>query len=371
MFTLHIQNLRALRQVAWSPPPGVSVVVGPNGAGKTTLVLTWKLLRVAFARGLPQAVSLVLGGSHNLKNWQAGDQEVVVLGLDLDELSWRITLSPRGPTVDYNAEETLHENGALVFARDSLGHFQHRGEVLSSDDRLGLRAIHDAQRGDEAIACMVRFLTGITAYHDPDLWGLRQNGSKTTEDNQLASRGTNAFTLLRKWQTRKPDRHRYQFVLSGLKAAFPELCDDLDFEEAGVTLTARVFLPGREMPSYIAQEAQGLLAMLVLLCDVAAAEPGGVIAIDEPETSLHPFAIRTFLRRTRSWAERHSLTVILTSHSPALLNEVTPSETFTIRRGAQTVPVRADTLKTPAWLERFRLGDLYQEGELGANDDEA
>lgn len=60
--------------------------------------------------------------------------------------------------------------------------------------------------------------------------------------------------------------------------------------------------------------------MLVLLCDLSAAEKGGIVAIDEPENSLHPYAIRLFVRLADQLARRNDLNVMLTTHSPVLLD---------------------------------------------------
>jgi AAA15 family ATPase/GTPase len=112
--------------------------------------------------------------------------------------------------------------------------------------------------------------------------------------------------------------------------------------------------------------------MLVLLCDVAAAEPGGVVAIDEPENALHPFAIREFLRRAEQRARQHDLTVVLTTHSPVVLNHFTqePSRIHVLRAMDPSMPVRLDEIKSPEWLADFCLGDLYENCEFGANDGE-
>jgi ABC-type cobalamin/Fe3+-siderophores transport system ATPase subunit len=50
---LTVQNLAALRQVVWSVPAGISVLVGPNGIGKSTLLGSLELLGHAFERSLP------------------------------------------------------------------------------------------------------------------------------------------------------------------------------------------------------------------------------------------------------------------------------------------------------------------------------
>jgi predicted ATPase len=107
-----------------------------------------------------------------------------------------------------------------------------------------------------------------------------------------------------------------------------------------------------------------------------------VVAIDEPENSLHPYALRAFLRRTSRWARQHKLTVLLATHSTVLLDELTPEQVYVMK--GTPVPTRLDQLCNSDWLKTFqfklennqyhlsdfKLGDLYEHGELGSNEDE-
>jgi predicted ATPase len=185
-------------------------------------------------------------------------------------------------------------------------------------------------------------------------------GSPTTGESQLHSRGINAFAVLRMWKERREYRHRHEFVLDGLRAAFPSICGDLDFESAG---------------QIIASEANGVLAMLVYLCDIASGELDGLVAIDEPENSLHPHAIRELLAGANAWSDAYGTTIVLATHSPVLLNELTatPERVWVVRThaGGEPNPMRLDKLENPDWLRNFTLGTLYANGELGSNDDVA
>lgn len=370
-FTLHVRNLRALLEVNWTPKP-VSALVGANGAGKTTLLQTLRLLRAAYEYGLPDAVKTVLGGSSNLKSWGAPEKEPLEIGLDIDEASWRIELISREGSVDYLTNERFMDGSREIFSRDSLGNFSYGAERLNPSPQTGLRVLMDRGAHEPALRRMASFLQGIAIYHDPDLWSLRE-GSRTTEDRQMHARGTNALTLLRRWYQDRTLRYRYQFVVEGLNAAFPGMVKDLDFVEAGTTLVARVFRPGMDLPSPLASEANGVLQFLVLICEVAAAEDGSVVAIDEPENSLHPYALRAFLRRANRWAAQHNLTVLLATHSTVLLDEFSahPEQVYVMKAPVvgETQPTPLDKLCDPEWLAGFNLGTLYEQGEIGSNKD--
>ena len=373
-FSIHVRNLRALQKVNWCPEPPITVLIGANGAGKTTLLQTLKLLSLAYQRGLPEAVRIVLGGSSNLRTWGTSEEEPVEIGLDIGEVSWRIQLVEREGSVDYLNNEHLSEQGREIFSRDSLGEFSYAGERVEPSQYLGLRALMDRGVHDPALRVMAVFLQNISVYHDPDLWTLRHKGSSTTEDRNLCSRGNNALALLRRWHQERTNNHRYRFVIEGLSAAFPNTFESMDFVEAANTLAARIYRPGKEMPSPLSDEANGVLQLLILFCEVAAAEDESIIAIDEPENSLHPYALREFLQQTTRWARKHNLTVLLATHSTVLLDELTgnPEQIYVMKKPdfGEFMPSRLDHLYDSEWLEGFKLGDLYEQGEIGSNEDE-
>ena len=163
-------------------------------------------------------------------------------------------------------------------------------------------------------------------------------------------------------------------MIQGMQAAFPSVTQ-IDFVGVANTLSARVYHHSVEQPAPLDHEANGLLQMLVLLANVAQSDPGGVVAIDEPENGLHPYAIRMFLRSCQQWALKYHVTLVLATHSLVLLDEftATPEAVFVMKtlEGSEStaVPNALDELCNRDWLEGFKLGDLYEQGEIGSNED--
>ncbi|HWO21097.1 MAG TPA: AAA family ATPase [Kofleriaceae bacterium] len=368
-FVLRVENLRALRHASWTPEP-VTALIGANGTGKTTLLAVLRLLRLAYERSLPEAVNLVLGGSSNLRSWGAREDEPIQITLGLGSAAWQLELAPRNGSGDYLASERFLDDEREIFSRDSLGMFRYRDIQLESSRQVGLRQLIDRGVPEPALRRFAALLQRVAVFHDPDLWSLR-SGSRTTDDRQLEARGANALTLLRRWHQEQEHRHRYQFVVEGLQAAFPNLISDLGFHEAGTTLVVQIYRPNHESPSPLASEANGLLQLLVLFCEIASVDDEGIVAIDEPENCLHPYALRVFLRRASRWAKQHHLTVLLATHSTVLLDELPPDQVFVMKPAAHDMPIptRLDRLCDPEWLAEFKVGELYEQGEIGSNKD--
>ena len=240
---------------------------------------------------------------------------------------------------------------------------------------MGLRTLVDRGAVDVAIRSVSTLLQRIAVFQEPDIAQLRRQGSDASDDQELRPRGENALSVLRRWRQTRSMEYRYEFVASGLRAAFPTLFESVDFHQVGNTLSARVFRPGNEQPTWLADEANGLLQMLVLLCEVASTDVGGVVAIDEPENGLHPYALRVFLRKTRQWATQHHVTALLATHSTVLLDEFSamPEDVFVMTSipDSKHKPSALNQLCDPDWLAGFKLGDLYEQGEIGSNDDAA
>jgi predicted ATPase len=113
--------------------------------------------------------------------------------------------------------------------------------------------------------------------------------------------------------------------------------------------------------------SDGTLRFLFLLAVLANPAPPGVVAIDDPETGLHP-AMLPIVAEYAVEASRRSQ-VILTTHSAELLDaftEAAPTTTIVTWEDGETrlQVVSDDVLRH--WLAEYTLGKLFRAGELEA-----
>jgi predicted ATPase len=107
------------------------------------------------------------------------------------------------------------------------------------------------------------------------------------------------------------------------------------------------------------------LCLLVVLCHPA---PPPVVCIEEPELGLHPDVIPEVAKMLLEAASRTQLFV--TTHSDALVDALSESPEVIVvcERGDQGTELRRlESKQLAEWLERYRLGELWQMGELGGN----
>jgi predicted ATPase len=366
--TIETRNFRALRFTDWTPS-GVCVLVGPNGAGKTTLLTLLEFLRNAYLRSAPSAIEH-MGGVYGLRSWGVPEDESVLVALTFGDLRWELQLAAQGPTLSERLGEKVTRGDSVLLSRAPLSQrLFYKGnerQIADRDERLCIRIVTDGENGEE-LAPLVRAITSARVYRSYNLWGLQTNGSKQSGDLYLHPTGQNVFAVLRNWRDRRDLKPQYEFVITSLRSAFPDVFADLDFHVAGLTITVDLLDARSNQSCPLALAPDGWLTGLLHLTAVAGAQNGSLIAIDDFGNDLHPYAIRSLALALRDQSEERDLTVCLASHSPVLLDEFTedPSSVFVMEHGLERRPVPLTELFETDWLSRYSLGRLYEHGDFG------
>jgi predicted ATPase len=366
-FRLQVRNYRGLRNVDWSPE-GVCALVGANGSGKTTLLDVPSLLGDALDRGLVRALEQH-GGIANARNLYAGEDEPYYFEVAIGDLSWH--LAPVETSRGFRPEERASKAGQNLISRPpgaDSAMIMDREEMI--EDAL---AVHRFNQRAETFEPLTGLLSRYRLYGQYDVAALQRSGSPDSSARRLDRRGLNVFSVLRNWRDKKSDQERYNFVIDGLREMFPDFFEDLDFAKAAQVVGADVHLKGGRMHS-ASLAPDGWFVALLHLTAVASTQANDVISIDEPENALHPHAIKVLLERLRFWSRRRSVTVLLATHSPVILNEfgTCPEQLFVMEASQPVQPIAIVDLKDRDWLAHFALGHLYMREAFGAphEDDE-
>ncbi len=368
------QNFLGLQRIEWEPD-GVCLVVGPNGSGKTSLLHALAFLRNAFVHSVPRAVEY-LGGARGLKRRDAEAGAQVLLGLEVEDLKWELELSAEGGAVAEFPGERLYVGDEVVVRRTPL----------SSEWSLGPERITD-QLGDEPSTCLraawerrarpgrwrplIDALQKMRVYNEkwsvPRLWDASL--PSTPEVFLHVHGGRNLFSVLRNWRA-EPRRYRgqYEWVREKARLAFYDIFDDLEIGTQDDRVSVQYYPPGSDEGLPVRRAADGLIVGLLHLAAIAGTPPGALVTLDEMENQLHPHAIRVILAAMREQAEERDLTVVLTTHSPVLMNEFKDDveRFFVTEPGRDRAPVRLDELHDPRYLAQFALGDLFERLRIGA-----
>lgn len=163
------------------------------------------------------------------------------------------------------------------------------------------------------------------------------------------------------------------FELLGLKPLVLE-CSKKPCEEVenyftnlqGGLLQLFVAERGLSAPIPSSRLSDGILRYFCLIAILLHPEPPPLICIEEPELGLHPDALSSVAKMLMEASERCQL--IVTTHSPELIDELseTPESIVVCERAdAGTQMKRLDAGRLQKWLKRYRLGELWQKGEIG------
>lgn len=344
---------------------------GPNGAGKSSLLEALEFLRSAAIRGIPEAIRLV-GGGALLRRLGAEPKAPVRLELCIGDLRWEIQIPVEDGAIHPSFGEVI-EHGGKVLARRAMyaGDVFLGNEQRKADNRSVLQMLWDVLSPPE-IQPMIDLAREIRVYRSYSLDQIRLPQSGMDIDAYLHPTGKNAWNVLRNWSAApRKFGDRFRWVVDALRDAFPDLVFDLEFDLVGQTVDGRFYPPSARdakdsLPLRLA--ADGLLVGILHLTAVAGAEEGSILAIDEMENQLHPHAIRSILKSMHEMADARDLTIVLTTHSPVVMNTFKGHEDqfYVLEAGHEVLPIPLDEAKDPRWLAHFSLGDLYDREDFAA-----
>lgn len=87
---------------------------------------------------------------------------------------------------------------------------------------------------------------------------------------------------------------------------------------------------GRNIESW--ESSDGILRALAILLALETHPSGSTIMIEEPEHGLHPWAIKEIINHMREVIRIRKLQIIITTHSPQVLENILPEELFIVER---------------------------------------
>jgi predicted ATPase len=345
--SLTVEGYRSVHSL-WTPLERVNVVVGPNGSGKTNLYRSLALLVAAAQGGLARAIareggmaSVMWAGTHRRQ-----DRRGVIVEAQDEALSYRLELGlpiPLTPTLfpldpEVKSEEIafregkrktllMERKGPTAWMRDDDGRRVTYPRELAASESV-LSQLRDRHRYPE-VSSLAERMQGWRLYHhfrtDADA-PLRQP-QVGVSTHVLASSGDDLAAAL---QTIRE---------VGDGGALDEAVEDafpgarLLVEGDGLTRVAlRMRVPGIGRPLDAAELSDGTVRYLCLLAALLTPRPPELMALNEPETSLHPQLLAP-LGRLVARAGRSSQ-LFVTTHARELADAVAAAT------GARTIELR-------------------------------
>lgn len=389
---LHLRNILSFGPDAKPIPLGsLNVLIGPNGSGKSNLLEAITLLQAA-----PKDISAPVKEAGGVRDWlwkganyPTASIEAIIWNPEKPEMPIRHSFSfvEHGKRFEVTSERIENKDpfpgygDSFFYYLNEKGYIRLKGkpqhqmrlflETEESEERQLPREKIDPERSvlsqvkDPDRYPILAYLTekygAIRLYRE---WTFgrytppRQPQKADLPTQYLLERCENLPLVL---NSLRP--HHGQAIIEALKCLYPEI-DDFHVEIEG----GWVQLYLEEGPFHIpaTRLSDGTLRYLCLLAILCHPSPPPLVCIEEPELGLHPDVLPHLARLMISASERCQL--IVTTHSDILVDALTETPESVIvceKRDGKTEMRRLNRQNLAAWLNEYRLGELWLKGEIG------
>ena len=372
--SLKVSGFMSFKDVVWNPER-LNVLIGPNGSGKSNLLRALELIRASAAGNLRDFV-LSKGGLPRLL-WGGTAQEVAFgIGSGItpsqppaeqDAYSLSLVQVPQSASFRVEAESLkLSDQSAPVVLRDGDALTVEQGAANRLPDTETYLSLLSALWTDPVPYMFQQQLRAWAIYQDlqVDEDAPIRRSAVSRRETRISYNGQNLIPVLKTLYA----GDFKDSIDSGMSAAFPDDYAELSFpqtEPNRIQLYVRRKHGRREDSA--ADLSDGTLRFLLLLTILATPDPPPLIAIDEPESGLHPSMLPIIAEFAAQAATRTQ--VILSTHSPQMLDafgDTLPATTVFNWAGDHTElkTVGPEELKT--WVEDYSLGRFIFSGEAAA-----
>jgi len=358
----------------------LNLLIGPNGSGKSNLVEAISLLRAASTH---LAAPIRDGGGIRDWIWKGTPGATAMLEVVVDNPTGT---QPLRHTIEFTESSQKFElvDERIENATPYEGHddayfyyrFQRGRPVLCVRGQTERKLRREDVSFDESI---------LSQRKDPDEYPeITYLGRVYARIRQYREWSFGRYTVPRQPQKAdqpndvlEPDCGNIGLVLNRLRRDASVKRDILEnlqqlyggIEDYDVSIeggTVQVFFHEAGFTIPATRLSDGTLRYLCLLAVLCHPSPPPLICIEEPELGLHPDILPTIARLLKTASARSQL--IVTTHSDILLDEFSDQPESVVvceKSEGQTSMRRLDGQALQEWLQKYRLGQLWTQGQIG------
>lgn len=379
--TLRVQNFKALRDVTVPLRP-FTVLIGPNDSGKSSILQARNIVGHLHELATPDAFWSLLGPDPARVVYQRDPTRNISLeiaGTTDSKKHFRYELTPRiGAWFSRNdiyREAAWFEDRNILrieWVQDKIittTHFER--ESVSTGSEAIKQPYLSLERREGSFSEIRQALSSLVIRFHPD--ALARPCPLSDALTRMGSDGYGLAAVIDQIMT-GPNRrliaeleeqlHKLVPTLRGVSLVAAKMADGGTGKALEVILTRQ--RDGTDVTVPAGHTSQGTLLALGYLALVYS-QTARTLLIEEPENGLHPsalgFVVDLLKKVSRGEIGPGPRQIVLTTHSPLLLNFVDPEDVLIITRTQDNVQVTR-MIDTPHFAERFQDFDL---GELWYN----
>lgn len=385
--SIRLKNFRAFKDVQMTDIPPFCVLVGANGVGKSTFFSVFGFLKEAMSSDVNRAL-VKLGGARGFQEVRSrgttGPIEIEIkFRKDASSplATYTLKIDERNGRAYVALEQLRYRRGSkgqpwsFLKFEDGVGYavtnelsatgvanendLTRDEQKLTSPDLLAIKALAQFQKFP-VIAALGELISRwyVSDFHIDKA----RSEHDADQIDHLSREGDNLASVLQYLQRQHPD------ILERIKDRLKHRIPGIMNVESKTTEEGRVLLKFQdgafEDPILARNVSDGtikMLAYLILLNDPA---PFPMLCVEEPENQLYPTLLEELVEEFRAYALQGGL-VIVSTHSPDLLNAVETDELFYLvkKDGYTTIKRAKDDPQIVAYMnDGDKLGRIWKDG---------
>ena len=351
-----LKNFKAVQNSKTIKLTPLTVFIGNNGSGKSSIVEALETFQSIVLSGLDEAMIPWYGFEYI---WNMAKEHKAIK----DKVSNPMAFTFRGTAEDEKLKVHLEIVADSTFNRI---YFQDYKAAYHSSELAPIpQFISKGEITDPKLKTFVSDWQFLRL--DPHLMTEPMPQKRSYGAIKLNHTGSNIAEYLQ--SIRDQDLQAFNSIIEALKGVLP-FAEDL---QPAITseLDRKVYLSMSEeniadkLPGWLL--STGTLRILALLAVLHHPTPPPVIIIEEIENGLDPRTVHMLVDEIRHFVESGLGQVIVTTHSPYLLDLLKLSQIVVVERDAAGSPVfsrPASQKSLEEWSQKFSPGKLYTMGKL-------
>jgi predicted ATPase len=404
---IKIENFKAIQNSGSIKLTPLTVFIGNNGSGKSSIIEGLMTYQMIIQQGLDDAINYWRGfdyirnravphtlSSKGVDRPHERNPVIFKFGYEDYRVGMSITQSPSGEVFIFDETiDILESNGfsrdvygrafrSINFSRDFTGSVNYhnvshdnayQAEILGkSSDTQGILALNSVQErlrqfNHSEIYSQIADWQFIN--FNPAIMGNPIAPRLSPDRVKLAPNASNLGHYL--LDLYKIDINAFNGLVETLQYVLPYAKDLQVQATSPAELERRIYLKMTEgnfqVPGWLL--STGTLRVVAILALLRHPFPPPLIIIEELENGLDPRTINLLVEEIRQAIESGKTQVIITTHSPYLLDLLHLSQIVIVERNEQGEPIfsrPADKPTLEEWSKQFTPGQLYTMGQLNS-----
>lgn len=365
--SVRIRNFKAIVDSKVVKLGPLTAFIGNNGTGKSSLIEALETYQTVVRSGLDAAMQRWLGIEHARHK---GQEARARAGVQVNPISFELAIgsSPRKVTRVHLALNNDLVANRMFIASESIdksgGGSSQFSNPSGDSEAMGSKRSMFAY-DEEYVQELEQILDWQFLSLAPERMGLPVPQQRTGGGVRLARDGSNIADFL--LDLRRQDQTAFNgvvetmaYVLPYARDIQPSVTSELE-RKAWLQLTEANF----KVPGWML--STGTLRLLALLALLRHPKPPSLIVVEEIENGLDPRTIHLIVEEIRNAVLDGVTQVILTTHSPYLLDLLTLEHLVLVERDSKGHPVfirPSNNENLRRWSAEFAPGKLYTMGNL-------